>query len=50
VTSERYPYAAWTTETLIEYEQQLYDEEVSGADVWPERDQVLVELNARDFK
>lgn len=42
------PFADWTTEALKEYEERLYDAEVSGDDVWFERDQVLWELSYRD--
>jgi hypothetical protein len=43
------PFADWTTEALIEYEERLYDDEVAGEDTWFERDQVLWELNSRNF-
>ena len=46
----RRPFADWTTEALVEYEQSLYDDEVNGEDTWDIRDQVLWELNYRDFK
>lgn len=44
------PYADWTTEALKEYEQRLYDDEAAGEYTWFERDQVLWELNYRDFR
>jgi len=47
--TERYQFAGWTTEALIAYEERLYDDEVAGEDIWFERDQVLWELNLRDF-
>lgn len=50
MTERHRPFADWTTEALIEYEQGLYDDEVRGEDTWFERDQVLWELNRRDFK
>jgi hypothetical protein len=43
------PYADWTTEALLAFEEQLYDDEASGDDTWFIRDQVLWELNYRDF-
>lgn len=45
----KYPYADWTTEALLNYEQFLYDAEIDGDDTWPDRDQVLWELNSRNF-
>jgi hypothetical protein len=44
------PYSDWTTEQMLEYEQRLYDDEFAGEDTWFDRDQVLQELNRRDFK
>lgn len=43
------PFEEWTMEMLIDYEQRLYDEEVSGEDTWFERDQVLWELSRRGY-
>lgn len=44
------PYADWSTEALKEYEESLYDDEVNGdQEAWLIRDQVLWELNYRDF-
>jgi hypothetical protein len=44
------PYADWTTEALQDYEEYLYNLEFYGqADTWPERDQILWELNRRGF-
>lgn len=40
-------FTKWTTEALRDYEERLYDQEVSGLDTWFERDQVLWELNKR---
>ena len=37
----------WTDEQLLNFEQGLYDDEVSGSDVWFLRDQVLNEMNRR---
>jgi hypothetical protein len=42
-------FADWSLEFLIDYEQRLYDDEVAGEDTWFERDQVLWELNRRNF-
>lgn len=50
MTEQDRPFEDWSTESLKEYEQSLYDDEVCGADVWFERDQVLNELNYRDWK
>ena len=47
--TEARPYADWTTEALKEYESRLYSEEVAGEDTWFDRDQVLWELNRRNF-
>lgn len=41
-------FSTWTTEALIDYEEQLYDMEIEGEDTWFERDQVLWELNSRE--
>lgn len=41
------PWASWTDDALIEYEQLLYDQEVDGSDNWEERDAVLWEMNWR---
>jgi hypothetical protein len=41
------PWADWTTEQLMDYEERLYDEEFEGGDTWFERDQVLQELARR---
>ena len=41
--------STWTTEALRNYEERLYDQECDGEDTWFERDQVLWELNRRDF-
>lgn len=40
-------FSGWSTESLRDYEERLYDAEVGGDDTWFERDQVLWELNAR---
>lgn len=47
MTERDRPYADWTTEALVEYEQSLYDDEVAGEDTWHTRDQVIWELNQR---
>lgn len=44
------PYSEWTTEQLTAAEERLYDDERDGQDTWFERDQILIELNKRDFK
>lgn len=41
--------STWSTQELKEYEQYLYDREVAGDNTRPQRDVVLVELNARRF-
>ena len=40
-------FEGWTNEQLIDYEIDLYDQEVGGADTWEERDEVLWEMNSR---
>lgn len=40
-------FAGWSNEALRDYEERLYDEEVFGADIWYQRDQVLWEMNRR---
>lgn len=47
--SDRYRFADWSTEALLDYEERLYDDECSGVDTWSTRDEVLWELNRRDF-
>lgn len=42
-------WANWTDEELIEYEQELYDQEVGGDDTWALRDDVLWEINWRSI-
>jgi hypothetical protein len=43
-------YSDWTTDDLLEYEEWLYDIEVEGdSEAWFTRDQVLWELNSRNF-
>jgi hypothetical protein len=39
----------WSDDQLREYEERLYNDEVHGADVWFERDQVLQEMNRRNM-
>jgi hypothetical protein len=41
--------STWTIEALLDYEEFLYDLEIEGEDVWADRDQVLWELNRRNF-
>ena len=41
-------YEEWPTESLRDYEERLYDQEVEGCDVWFERDKVLQELARLD--
>jgi len=41
------PYADWSDEALLDYEQSLYDQEIAGGDTWYLRDQVLWEMNWR---
>jgi hypothetical protein len=40
-------WASWSDAALLEYEEQLYDLEVAGDDVWSMRDAVLWEINRR---
>lgn len=49
MTERDRPFVDWSTEALVEYEQRLYDDEITGEDTWFERDQVLWELNRRDY-
>lgn len=42
------PWANWSDEALLEYEERLYDDELAGDDTWFLRDQVLWEINRRN--
>jgi len=37
----------WSDESLLEYERDLYDREVSGENTWDLRNMVLWEINRR---
>lgn len=39
--------ADWSDGQLREYEERLYDDEISGEDTWALRDEVLWEMNRR---
>ena len=39
----------WSDQRLFDYEERLYDQEVSGYDTWFERDKVLWEMNRRNL-
>ncbi len=43
-------YADWTIQQLRDYEENLYDREIEGEDVWFERDKILWELNYRKLE
>jgi hypothetical protein len=43
-------YEDWSYERLLDYEEQLYDQELDGENVWFERDKVLWEINLRKHK
>jgi hypothetical protein len=40
----------WTTEALVDYEFSLFELELAGEDTWAARDEVLQELNRRDWE
>jgi hypothetical protein len=45
---DREQWAGWSTESLRDYENQLYDQEVAGDDTWALREEVLAELSERE--
>lgn len=45
--SQRDEWAGWTDQALIDWESDLYQQEVDGADTWELRDAVLWEMNMR---
>jgi hypothetical protein len=49
-TKDPYAYENMTTEALIALEERMYDDECEGEDNWYWRDQLIIELNKRDWK
>lgn len=49
-TKDPYAYENMITEALIALEEWMYDAECEGEDNWYWRDQLIIELNKRDWK